>query len=389
VYRGDNENHTPAYPKREPFHAHRLTRALMKTCAAQTIGQSATLLVICIAHTEDAAFYRRAVTFYDSQLMSLVGIASWRALNRARQSAVNGGWLHFAPGGNRKPGVYWTLIPAAIGGLDDLPSDEGSDCAAQVDGIDSESSTTCAAQAESNSTCAAQVGAQVERASARRSNGSTSYPNPIPIPHHPPADSNGAAQVDSENGGGGLLDDSGEWERVEAALSDFGLVDAVGAAKAARGRRVSPAKVREFLSFARRESSRWEDPPGTLHFRLTRANPDDPVDSGWPPARRTSQQSREAADALSDLRSDGREAAAKSAKQRERDAELERRHGAVLEGMTDEERDALALEKYRGRGTPGFRAYRACAKEGSLPAATRLDLLRQIEARASAGKCKE
>ena len=59
-----------AYPKRESFFAHRLTRLLFKGCAAQEIGQYAVLLVIQIAHTEDAARYQGPVRFWNSQLMA-------------------------------------------------------------------------------------------------------------------------------------------------------------------------------------------------------------------------------------------------------------------------------------------------------------------------------
>ncbi|MGQ0633094.1 MAG: hypothetical protein ACT4QC_00645 [Planctomycetaceae bacterium] len=156
---------TVAYPKRPPFYAHKLTRVLLKTCAAQEMGQAATLLVIFVAHTEDAAHFRRAITFHDAQLMPVIGVGSWRALNRARQAAIKAGWLHFHAGGNRKPRVYWSLLPDTAAGLDDRASDEGGDGA------------TCA---EDNG---AQVGAQVERQSKRRSSaGRTAAPPTLALP---------------------------------------------------------------------------------------------------------------------------------------------------------------------------------------------------------------
>ena len=85
------------YPQRPRFFAQKVTRLLIKTCAAQEMGQAATLLVITVAATEDAARYRRAVTFYNDQLLPLLGLRKWDALDKARKSAIAAGWRRLRP----------------------------------------------------------------------------------------------------------------------------------------------------------------------------------------------------------------------------------------------------------------------------------------------------
>ena len=115
-----------AYPQRSSHFAHRYTRLLTKTCAAQEIGHIAFTLCVVIAHQEDAKRYRGAVSFYNEQLMPLVGVSKWEALDKARQRATDAGWLHYTPGnkGKRLPGRYWVTIPADLADLDDAPCDE-------------------------------------------------------------------------------------------------------------------------------------------------------------------------------------------------------------------------------------------------------------------------
>ena len=117
-----------SYPKRPQYFAQKVTRLLVKTCATQEIGQAATLLVVVGAATEDAARYRRPVTFFNDQLLPLIGLRKWEALDNARKAAVNAGWLNYEPPpkGTKKPGRYWAAIPAEAEGLDDSPVDESN-----------------------------------------------------------------------------------------------------------------------------------------------------------------------------------------------------------------------------------------------------------------------
>ncbi len=114
------------YPERESHFAHTTFRLMSKVCAAQDIGSDAMLLVAVILHQEDAKWYKSAVTFYNGQLAPILGFTNWNRLNKARQSAVDAGWLHYEPGGKRKPGIYWGMIPQHAADVDDSPIDEGS-----------------------------------------------------------------------------------------------------------------------------------------------------------------------------------------------------------------------------------------------------------------------
>ena len=116
---------TPIYPKRPSHYAHKVVRAMVKTCVAQEHGQGVFLLVCVIAHTEDARHYTSAVTFWNEQLAHVTGFANVKAMDRQRAKAVDAGWLVYIPGGNRVPGKYWVAIPPKFSNLDDAASDEG------------------------------------------------------------------------------------------------------------------------------------------------------------------------------------------------------------------------------------------------------------------------
>lgn len=112
------------YPKRGSHFAHKVVRMMIKTCAAQEIGQAAVLLVATVAHTEDAKHYSSPVTFYNEQLMAVLAIKKWESLDRARKSAVDAGWLHYEARGKRLPGLYWALIPSHAQRVSDAAIDE-------------------------------------------------------------------------------------------------------------------------------------------------------------------------------------------------------------------------------------------------------------------------
>lgn len=112
------------YPQRGSCYAHRHQRLMAKVCAAQQIGAAAAWLVTTIAHQEDAKRYSGPVTFFNEQLMPILGVASRSSLVRARQKAVEAGWLHYEPGGKGRPGKYWVTTPPAAAALDDSPVDE-------------------------------------------------------------------------------------------------------------------------------------------------------------------------------------------------------------------------------------------------------------------------
>lgn len=112
---------TTAYPKRPPFFCMRFMRVLLRSCASQVIGADGGMLLMCIAQVEDSKRYSDAVTFWNDQLLPIIGLRNWAALDRARQRCVDEGWLHYEPGGKGKTGRYWVTIPACLEVLDDQP----------------------------------------------------------------------------------------------------------------------------------------------------------------------------------------------------------------------------------------------------------------------------
>ena len=75
----------PTYPRNRPkFFAYRYTRLLVKTCAMQEIGHIAFALCVAIVHTEDAKRYKGPVTFFNGQLMPIIGVRRWESLDAAR-----------------------------------------------------------------------------------------------------------------------------------------------------------------------------------------------------------------------------------------------------------------------------------------------------------------
>lgn len=107
------------YPARPSHFAHKFVRLLAKCSEAQIIGADACWLLAVIVHTEDRFFYRRAVTFWNSQLMDACGIATTDRLIRIRKAAIDGGWLHYQPGKRGVAGVYWVKIPPQFQDLPD------------------------------------------------------------------------------------------------------------------------------------------------------------------------------------------------------------------------------------------------------------------------------
>lgn len=112
------------YPKRPSFFANRFVRLLGKACVANTLGPSTALMLTFIAHQEDAAGYRGPVTYWNGQLLPLIGLDSVDALERLRRKAIDAGWLHYDRGSRFTPASYWVTIPDKYAGWDDAPTCE-------------------------------------------------------------------------------------------------------------------------------------------------------------------------------------------------------------------------------------------------------------------------
>lgn len=115
------------YPVRPQYFAYKLIRQMVKSCAAQEIGALGFALVSTIVTTEDAAGYKRAVTFYDAQLMMILGAENQKKLAAARSKAIAAGWISYEHGRRGVPGRYFGTIPTSATLVDDAPSDEGGD----------------------------------------------------------------------------------------------------------------------------------------------------------------------------------------------------------------------------------------------------------------------
>ena len=156
------------YPKRESHHAHRLTRLLFKSCACQDLGHYAVLLVIHVAHTEDAARYQGPVRFWNSQLRDVLGFRSPKQLVESRRRAIDAGWLVYERDHDRSVGRYWTLIPASVSRFDDLP----------IESI----TVPSAEQKTEQETHSRSAGGTLCGTGTGTGTGTPSYPIPIPNP---------------------------------------------------------------------------------------------------------------------------------------------------------------------------------------------------------------
>jgi hypothetical protein len=113
-----------SYPKRETHFAHKTFRLMHKASVAAEIGRDAFCIVAVVLHTEDAARYRGPVRFYNSQLMETLGFAKWESFAKARQRAIDSGWLVYAGDGKRSAGQYFVTVPTGYGDICDSPIEE-------------------------------------------------------------------------------------------------------------------------------------------------------------------------------------------------------------------------------------------------------------------------
>lgn len=113
------------YPRRQAYFANRVIRLMTKTAAAQVIGPEGVWLVTVIVMTEDVNRYSGPVTYFNGQLCPLLGIATWRTLDKVRAAAIEAGWLQYEgdPRGHL-PGKYFVTIPKALEAIEDSSTSE-------------------------------------------------------------------------------------------------------------------------------------------------------------------------------------------------------------------------------------------------------------------------
>lgn len=269
------------YPKRPPFFAQKCIRAMAKSCAAQTMGQAAALLVAFIATQEDAKRYRGPVTFYNEQLMALLGIRKWDTFDAARKSAVLHSYLHYEapPVGSRgKPGQYWAKIPAELEDLPDTPIDEGDPIAAAYhrgyrDGKANRPpepypqngyGTTEAYPINGDSDGDSDGDSRgYGRGDSRGELTNLSLsPSPTPNPPPPPIESSSA------------------WAAAAAAVGECKVAHAAEAVRQARSNGLSIEEVNAIIAHFKSKPGAWRG--GALKTKLAKAMPGDPVSDGWP-----------------------------------------------------------------------------------------------------------
>jgi len=116
------------YPKgREKYFFNRFTRLMLKTAVPYRYGTDVAMLLTLVASTEDVARYKRPVAFFNEAIKDILGIRKDDTLRRIRAAAVDSGWLAYQPSpnkGDRRPGLYWVVIPDEAEGIDDCPLDD-------------------------------------------------------------------------------------------------------------------------------------------------------------------------------------------------------------------------------------------------------------------------
>jgi hypothetical protein len=111
--------------RRESFFGQQVIRLMTKTCLANDIGPYAFTLLAIVSAQQDAAKGRQ-VTYWNDQLMSLVGIRKWESFAGVRQKCIDAGWLVYQNRGRRSAGLYEVVIPKQFAHLSDSRCDEGS-----------------------------------------------------------------------------------------------------------------------------------------------------------------------------------------------------------------------------------------------------------------------
>jgi hypothetical protein len=254
------------YPRRTPFFFHRFVRWLIKTCAAMVVGADGCWLLAVIAATEDSARYRYAVRFFNQQLAQLCGW-SIAKLDRVRSRCIEEGFLHYEPGGNRTPGLYWVLVDDALGEAPDLgPIGElESDFKPQVAEHPADDSAT-----EPPESCGETPEESAELTSLLLSNTS---------PPPPPADANAGNCKPSKPEPVGNAEG---WGEVEEGLIESGISHWRGLLSSYRETGCSVEHALQLIAFWKQHQDRFDSPIGALHHRFENAHPSIPANERWP-----------------------------------------------------------------------------------------------------------
>jgi hypothetical protein len=92
-----------------------------KVCLGNDLGPDVCWLLAFIVNTEDAKGYRSPVSFYNDDLATRTGL-SLAGMKRARDKAVQAGWLHYEPGAKGRAARYYVTVPGWADEMDDGPA---------------------------------------------------------------------------------------------------------------------------------------------------------------------------------------------------------------------------------------------------------------------------
>ena len=242
-----------SYPKRNNYFAHRFARLLTKTALALDLGPEVCWMLTVVAMQEDSKRYRAPPTYWNDQLMALVGTKRAKTFRAWRDRAVEAGWLHYEYRGTKRPGVYWVTIPPEFGDLPDGPCDE-SDFV-----IWGESARD-----------AGGLGAQTAPNSAPNS---APYPYPSPNPNPPPPTPSTTSPVRDRADHAADLAGAGEaftWEAITEKLRGCGVTCPGKAVEVAQADGMTIEQAANLIAFWTAHKPKWQ--PGALVWRFTRGD---------------------------------------------------------------------------------------------------------------------
>lgn len=232
------------------------------------IGADACWLLTIIAATEDSKRYVAAVSFYNVQLAMLCG---WSVdkLDRVRKRCIEEGFLHYEPGRNRKPGLYWVLVHDSLNDAPEL-------------GPIGESDSDFTPQSAEH---AAEHSATKPRESSGLHRDKPAEPPTLPLPNSFPSKAGEAGGSSIE-----VTSQSDDWMEAQRQVEAAGVGDSVRAVEAARARGMTPATVEAVVAEYQERKAEFKG-PAALHWRLTRGCW--PVDEAKPDPVQTERERRE------------------------------------------------------------------------------------------------
>ena len=119
---------SPYQPHRESYFALKYIRLMAKSGAAERMGGMAFALCCIVAAYQDLKRFKAPATFFNNVIMGMLGFSKLDTLIRARNLAIEEGWLGYeSAGGSRMPGRYWVCIPDGIEEMSDVAGDDGGE----------------------------------------------------------------------------------------------------------------------------------------------------------------------------------------------------------------------------------------------------------------------